>query len=73
MDKAGRLTAWSHKVAAPSVMSRAMPQAVENGIDPDAVSGIMDMPYSLQNLFVSYVMVNLPITCGVVALGGVLG
>ena len=64
LDKAGRLTAWSHKVAAPSVMSRAMPQAVENGIDPDAVSGIRDMPYSLPNLFVNYVMVNLPITVG---------
>jgi isoquinoline 1-oxidoreductase beta subunit len=45
-------------------MSRAMPQFVKNGIDPDAVSGIMDMPYSLTNLFVNYVMVNLPITVG---------
>jgi len=64
LDKDGQLIAWSHKVAAPSVMSRLMPQAVENGIDPDAVSGIMDMPYSLPNLYVNYVMVNLPITVG---------
>ncbi|WP_419661391.1 aldehyde oxidase and xanthine dehydrogenase molybdopterin binding domain protein [Desulfosarcina variabilis str. Montpellier] len=64
LDKNGRLIAWSHKVAAPSVMSRVMPQAVKNGIDPDAVAGIRDMPYSLPNFFVNYVMVNLPITVG---------
>jgi isoquinoline 1-oxidoreductase beta subunit len=64
LDKRGRLVAWSHKVAAPSVMSRSMPQAVENGIDPDAVAGIRDMPYSLPNLLVNYVMVNLPIPVG---------
>jgi isoquinoline 1-oxidoreductase beta subunit len=64
LDKDGRLIAWSHKVAAPSVMSRVMPQFVKNGIDGDAVSGIMDMPYFLPNLFVNYVMVNLPISVG---------
>ncbi len=64
LDKDGRLIAWSHKVAAPSVMSRVMPQFVENGIDPDAVSGIGDMPYALPNLLVNYVMVNLPIPVG---------
>ena len=64
LDKDGRLIAWSHKVAAPSVMSRVMPQAVANGIDPDAVSGITDMPYSLPNISIHYVMVDLPITVG---------
>ncbi|MBW1781474.1 MAG: xanthine dehydrogenase family protein molybdopterin-binding subunit [Deltaproteobacteria bacterium] len=64
LDKDGRLIAWSHKVAAPSVMSVKMPQAVQNGIDPDAVSGIRDMPYSIPNLMVNYVMVNLPIAVG---------
>ena len=64
LDKNGRLIAWSHKVVAPSVMSRLMPQYIENGIDPDAVAGIRDMPYSLPNLFVNYVMVDLPITVG---------
>lgn len=64
LDKDGRVIAWSHKVAAPSVMSRLMPQAVEKGIDPDAVAGIGDMPYSLPNLSVNYVMINLPIPVG---------
>lgn len=64
LDKDGRLAAWSHKVAAPSVMSRLMPEYVKDGIDPDAVSGITDMPYSLPNLLVNYVMVNSPVTVG---------
>ena len=64
LDKDGRVVAWSHKVAAPSVMSRTMPQFVENGVDPDAVSGIKDMPYSFPNLLVDYAMVDLPIPVG---------
>jgi isoquinoline 1-oxidoreductase beta subunit len=64
LDKDGRLIAWSHKLAAPSVMSRLMPHAVEKGIDPDAVSGVRDMPYALPNLLVDYVMVTLPIPVG---------
>lgn len=64
LDKDGRLIAWSHKVAAPSVMSRVMPQYVKDGIDPDAVSGIKDMVYSVPNLMVNYVMVNSPVTVG---------
>ena len=64
LDKNGRIIAWYHKVAAQSVMSRALPQYVKNGVDPDAVSGVTDMPYSLPNKLVEYVMVNLPITVG---------
>ena len=64
LNKDGRLVGWSHKVAAPSVMSRLLPQYVKNGIDPDAVSGIRDMPYSIPNQLVNYVMVNLPIPVG---------
>jgi isoquinoline 1-oxidoreductase beta subunit len=64
LDKDGRVVVWSHKVAAQSVMSVKMPEFVKNGIDSDAVSGIRDMPYSIPNLMVNYVMVNLPITVG---------
>lgn len=64
LDKDGRLVAYSHKVAAPSVMSRQMPQYVQNGVDPDAVSGIRDIIYSIPNLLVNYVMVDLPISVG---------
>ncbi len=64
LDKDGRIVAWSHKVAAPSVMTRLMPQFVKDGIDPDAVSGIRDMPYAIPNQLVNYVMANLPIPVG---------
>jgi len=64
LDKDGRLIVWSHKVAAPSVWSRIAPQMVKNGVCPDAVSGVRDMPYSIPNHLVDYVMVNLPIPVG---------
>lgn len=58
LDENGKLVGWSHKVAAPSVMSRSMPQYVENGVDPDAISGIRDMVYDVPNLLVEYVMLT---------------
>jgi isoquinoline 1-oxidoreductase beta subunit len=64
LDESGRIIAWSHKVAAPSVIARKMPQYVQDGIDRDAVAGIEDMPYSLPNVLVKYVMVNFPVTVG---------
>jgi isoquinoline 1-oxidoreductase beta subunit len=64
LDKDGRLVGWSHQVAAPSVWSRLAPQMVKNGVCPDAVAGIRDMPYSIPNQLVNYVMVNLPIPVG---------
>lgn len=64
LDKDGRVIAWSHKIAAPSVMSRLMPMFVKDGVDPDAVSGVMDMPYALPNLFVEYMMVDAPVPVG---------
>ncbi|SDP49687.1 xanthine dehydrogenase family protein molybdopterin-binding subunit [Desulforhopalus singaporensis] len=64
LDKEGRITGWSHQVAAPSVMSRVMAQYVENGVDADAVSGITDMVYSIPNKRVTYAMVNLPVSVG---------
>ena len=64
LDREGRVIAWSHKVAAQSVMAVKMPQAVQNGIDRDAVSGIVDMVYSIPNHTVTYAMVDLPIAVG---------
>ncbi len=64
LDKDGRVIAWSHKLAVPSVMSRLMPDFVKNGVDPDAVSGVADMPYAPPNLLVDYVMVNAPVAVG---------
>ena len=64
LDKQGRLVAWSQKVAAPSVMSRMMPEQVKNGIDPTSIQGIPDMVYTLPNRLVEYVLMELPIPIG---------
>ena len=64
LDRDGRVCAWAHTVAAPSVMSRLMPQAVRDGLDPDAVGGVVDMPYLFPNQSVSYVRVALPVPVG---------
>ena len=64
LDREGRITAWSHKVAAQSIMMRIMPRQIRNGIDPDAVSGIGDMPYDIPIQDVTYAMVDLPIQVG---------
>jgi isoquinoline 1-oxidoreductase beta subunit len=64
LNKDGKLVGWSHKVAAPSVWARINPQMVKDGVCPDAVSGIRDMPYAIPNHRVDYVMVDLPIPVG---------
>ena len=45
-------------------MARLMPQAVKNEVDPGALSGISDNPYSIPNALVKYEMVKLPIRVG---------
>ena len=64
LDKDGRLVAWSQKVVAPSIMSRVMPEFVKEGVDSTSVQGIPDMPYTLANRLVEYVMMELPIPVG---------
>lgn len=64
LNSKGEITSWSHKIAAPSVMSRLMPQFVKEGIDPDAVSGVRDMVYTIGNKRVEYMMVETPVQVG---------
>lgn len=64
LNDQGQLVAWSQKVASQSVMSRVMPQYVQNGVDPTSVQGVPDMPYSLPNRRVEYSLVDLPIPVG---------
>ena len=64
VDNSGKVVAWSHKLTAPSVMTRVMAEFVKDGVDPDAVSGVWDMVYSLPNKRVDYVMMDLPIRTG---------
>lgn len=58
IDEAGHLVAWSHKVVAPSIFARVLPQMMKNDIDPAAVEGIENMEYEIPNVYVEYVRFN---------------
>lgn len=64
LDEKGQLTSWIHKVATPSPLSRIYPPAVQKGVDPTAVDGLVNMDYALPNRRVEFVMVDLPIPVG---------
>lgn len=58
LDAGGRPTAWTHRIAGSTILSRYFPPAVKNGVDPDAVEGAADMIYGVPNLLVDYVRVE---------------
>ena len=64
LDGQGSLIAWRHKVVVSAIMERLMPALVKDGIDPTAVDGIGNMDYSMPNLYVEYVKLDLPIPAG---------
>lgn len=63
LDAAGRLTAWRHLVAAPSIMAQNFPDAPEDG-EPDAVDGAIGWPYAVPNVQVAYARVDTPVPIG---------
>ncbi|CAK0748416.1 hypothetical protein CCP2SC5_1530003 [Azospirillaceae bacterium] len=54
VDEEGRIAAWRHWVASPSVLSRVFPQMVKDGVDGSAVEGIFDQPYAIPAMQVDY-------------------
>lgn len=62
--KDGRLTAWSHRLASPSIMARVMPDSLKNGVDHSSVEGVPDMDYAIPNRRMEYVLTELPIPVG---------
>jgi CO/xanthine dehydrogenase Mo-binding subunit len=61
LDRAGRPTAWLHRVVAPSISEQRWPGSVQNGLDRDAVEGAADIAYDFPNLRVEYAMLNTPV------------
>ena len=55
LDDAGMPVAWSHRIVGSSIMARWAPPLFKNGIDPDAIDGAADMPYTIDNFRVEYV------------------
>ncbi|SMF03269.1 isoquinoline 1-oxidoreductase, beta subunit [Tistlia consotensis] len=56
----GRPLAWSHRFAGSSVIARWLPQAFNDGLDPDTTDGAIDLLYALPNLRVEYRRVEPP-------------
>lgn len=64
VDKNGKILAWDHKIAIPSIWERVNPSSMRNGIDSAAVEGLENLPYDVANLNVEFVKVDLPVPVG---------
>lgn len=51
----GRIVAWSHRVAGPTVIGRWLPPAFDGKVDVDAVDAAAETPYDLPAMFVDWV------------------
>ena len=60
----GKPVAWSHRIVAPSIMARVFPNTVQNGLDGEAVEGGAELPYTVPNLHVDYVLTDTGIPVG---------
>ena len=64
LDAGGRIAAWSHKIAVPSIMARIAPQMMKGGVDRSAVDGIVETSYEIPNLRVEWVRADAPVPVG---------
>lgn len=64
LDENGKILAWDHKIAIPSIWERVRPEAMRNGIDSAAVEGLENFPYDVPNLNVEFIKVDLPVPVG---------
>ena len=59
VDDEGNITAWKHKIAAPSLLEFA--RGKKYRVDPEVVRGVRNIPYDIPNLYVEYRKVNFPV------------
>jgi isoquinoline 1-oxidoreductase beta subunit len=64
VDANGNIVAWQHRIAGPSIMARRFPDAVKSGLDGTSTEGAANIPYAIDNVSVSYAMVNTPVPVG---------
>lgn len=75
LDGEGLPFAWRHRVASPSILSRFVPDAVpdfvahlagplKGGVDPSAVEGVAELPYTVGAREISYHQVDLGVPVG---------
>lgn len=58
IDDTGRITSWEHRIAGPSILARVFPNGAKDGHDFTSTEGAKNIPYSIDNVYVSYAMVN---------------
>ncbi|MFN4309221.1 MAG: molybdopterin cofactor-binding domain-containing protein [Ferrovibrio sp.] len=64
LDVQGRLVAWKHALASPSIMKRIFAAATWLGPDETAIEGCLDDTYAIPNTAVKYVAVDTPVPVG---------
>ena len=55
LDGQGRIGAWNHAIAGPSIMAGTPfePMMVKDGVDPTSTEGVADSPYDIANMQVT--------------------
>lgn len=64
LDAGGNIVGWQNRLISPSILSRAFPAAVVNGIDSQSVEGAIDLPYTMASRQVEYGILNTPVPVG---------
>jgi len=64
VDAAGRIIAWDHRIAGASIRSQHRRGRVQGETDASNVEGARNIPYAIENLFVSFAMYNPGIPVG---------
>ncbi|MCI0529503.1 MAG: xanthine dehydrogenase family protein molybdopterin-binding subunit, partial [Nitrospira sp.] len=64
LDEQGIPIAWTHRIVGPSILARAFPGAIQNGIDSSSVEGAADIPYTVSNIHVDYIMKDTGVPVG---------
>jgi isoquinoline 1-oxidoreductase subunit beta len=62
LDATGKVVAWSHRIAAPSISAQTFPDQKQE--EPDAVDGAAQLPYDIPSVLVDYVMANTAVPVG---------
>jgi len=64
VDANGKIVAWEHRIAGPSIMARVFPNRAQDGRDWSSTEGAKNIPYGIEHAYVSYAMVNPAVPVG---------
>jgi len=64
VDKDGKIVAFKHRVVAPSITGQRAPERIKDGMDRGVLDCAANMPYTIPNVLVDYVMAIPPVPIG---------